>query len=361
MMTDGAHKLDGVPARQRWHNEIPEWIRRDAAYARLSPCSRLVLQAIADHAEAPDQTGSLLGAFGGRRIIAAAGCSASTFWSARKCLELAGFVVLLGRGGAVWLHKGDGTVKNVSNTWGLPGTRGALDASRVRGEIARMVTTPTGDRVRMIDQPGEQAAFWPLAPRRPTRERTASEPVGTAPAAHAEPGAVSGTVSTGEPVESPAADFEGFPRVLRNSEWGTPKFGVGYSEIRSLPSPIEPPLKNHDGHGAFTGENEEGRDSKARIFSAVPHIVSEDVRDTGALVELYTLCMARNVVSSCDADRLWFFGAAEHALRCGRRNPAGLFATMLRDRGRFEAYVTVSDETAALARLQQFARAGGVF
>ncbi len=81
------------------------------------------------------------------------------------------------------------------------------------------------------------------------------------------------------------------------------------------------------------------------------HIEVEDLHDTQRLRLLLGEAIARGLVEDCPADELRFFAAAEHAKRVGRRNPAGLFATIVR-RGLWSFLADV-DEERALSRLKQ--------
>ena len=303
VMTSLARKLSASP--QRWHNSIPAWILEDGRYGSLSPTFRLVLQGVASAADAPDHNGSLVGAIGGRPLIGAIGCSASQFWSALNTLGRPGYVVLLGRGGCVRVRSRIG-VANAANTWGVPGYRGALDKQRVQREQARIVTAPDGRRVRNVTQSGEQATFWPTQ----TRQRS-SYPRGELPA--------------------------------DESEYPTPKFGVPHSGIRSLPSPLPSPLRNK-GHGARTSEGVGRR--------GMPHVEAEDLSDFGRLMRLFGRCVGRGFAERSHAGVIWFVSAAEHAKRCARRNPAGMFAATIRNKEQRVLYVTQADEDAALVRIR---------
>jgi hypothetical protein len=77
---------------------------------------------------------------------------------------------------------------------------------------------------------------------------------------------------------------------------------------------------------------------------------AEDLKDTGRLLELHGQAAARGLVSSSEADRLRFVGAAEHALAIGRGNPPGLFIHLVR--GKLWRYLTQEDEDRAHARIK---------
>ena len=76
----------------------------------------------------------------------------------------------------------------------------------------------------------------------------------------------------------------------------------------------------------------------------------EDLEDTGRLLRLHDQAVARELVSSSEADRLKFVAAAEHARAVGRANPCGLFARLVR-RG-FWHFATQDDEDRASRRLK---------
>lgn len=307
-MTSLARKLSASP--QRWHNSVPAWILEDDRYGSLSPTFRLVLQGVANAADAPDHHGTLVGAIGGRPLIGAIGCSASQFWSALNALERPGYVVLVGRGGCVRVRSRIG-VANAANTWGVPGYRGALDKQRVQREQARIVTAPDGRRVRNVTQPGEQATFWdtqhPKSPFSPRGELPAGK-----------------------------------------SEYPTPDFGVPHSGFRSLPSPLPSPLRSK-GHG---GCAHGARTSKGVGRRGMPHVEAEDLSDFGRLMRLFGRCVGRGFAERSHAGVIWFVSAAEHATRCARRNPAGMFAATIRNKEQRVLYVTQADEDAALVRIK---------
>ena len=87
---------------------------------------------------------------------------------------------------------------------------------------------------------------------------------------------------------------------------------------------------------------------------------AEDLKDSGRLLQLYEQAVKSRLVGSSEADRLRFFGAAEHALGVGKGNPPGLFMFLVR--GRLWRYLTQDDEDAAGGRLKRllFGPARGV-
>jgi hypothetical protein len=77
----------------------------------------------------------------------------------------------------------------------------------------------------------------------------------------------------------------------------------------------------------------------------------EDLKDTGRLLVLLEQAIARDLVSSSEADRLRFVAAAEHAMAVGKGNPPGLFIYLIR--GRLWRYLRQDDEDLASARLKR--------
>ncbi len=80
------------------------------------------------------------------------------------------------------------------------------------------------------------------------------------------------------------------------------------------------------------------------------HIVSEDLSDTGRLLELYSQAVGLGQVPSSEWGRLRFVAAAEHARSIGQANPCGLFARLVR--GRLLHFATEGDEQAASVRIR---------
>jgi len=83
------------------------------------------------------------------------------------------------------------------------------------------------------------------------------------------------------------------------------------------------------------------------------HIEADDLRDDERLRRLLRQALGRRWLSDSEADRLRCFAAAEHALRVGTRNPAGLFAWLLQRR--CWSFITGEDEERARRRLRRLA------
>jgi hypothetical protein len=71
-------------------------------------------------------------------------------------------------------------------------------------------------------------------------------------------------------------------------------------------------------------------------------------------MDLHGQAVAKGFITTSEADRLRFVGAAEHALTIGKENPAGLFAWLVRN-GCWR-YITQDDEDRANARIKAFLR-----
>ncbi|MBV8431992.1 MAG: hypothetical protein JO244_12550, partial [Solirubrobacterales bacterium] len=81
------------------------------------------------------------------------------------------------------------------------------------------------------------------------------------------------------------------------------------------------------------------------------HVVPEDLKDTGRLLELHEQAVERGLIGSSENDRLRFVAAAEHARSVGEENPCGLFVHLVREQ--LWRYLTQSDEDAANARIKE--------
>ena len=81
------------------------------------------------------------------------------------------------------------------------------------------------------------------------------------------------------------------------------------------------------------------------------HVVSEDLKDTGRLLDLYDQAVGLGLVTDSEHDRLRFVAAAEHARIIGTKNPCGLFVRLVR--AGLLHFVTYDDEVAASVRIRR--------
>jgi hypothetical protein len=86
------------------------------------------------------------------------------------------------------------------------------------------------------------------------------------------------------------------------------------------------------------------------------HVVPEDLKDTGRLLDLYGQAVMLGLVTDSEHDRLRFVAAAEHARVIGTKNPCGLFAWLVR--GGLLHFVTYDDEVTASVRLRRHLSGG---
>jgi len=95
-------------------------------------------------------------------------------------------------------------------------------------------------------------------------------------------------------------------------------------------------------------------DKPARLTNVTP----EDLKTPNRLESLFVQARDHGLTQGGEAARLRFFAAAKHALRVGRRNPPGLFVSIIR-RGLW-SFISVIDEDAARqqVRLTNQARDG---
>lgn len=320
-MSEAARCGVGVAPAHRWHNPIPLWILQDETYVALTrrnPAYARILQAICDTCDRPDEQGSLVGAFrSGRAFARAANVATSTFWKGVAELVAHGVVVVLANGGTVRLpHR---TI-NASNTYGVPGHKGALDHRAVRREFRQVQVDADGCRRAVRVHAGDQATLWhrDLFQRAP-------------------------------------------------SDRGRPLIGQGVSAHRTggvrssdttitTPSPAQR-LQSH-GHGA----------SRSRRRRRCPHIVDvEQLRHVElgtmpgypppppALAALYVQCREIGLADNSEAGWIRFVAAAFAAVRDGRE-PRALFASMVNSgavRSGEQLYVTLEDEDAAVRLIKR--------
>jgi hypothetical protein len=81
------------------------------------------------------------------------------------------------------------------------------------------------------------------------------------------------------------------------------------------------------------------------------NVLTEDLKDTGRLLELYEQAVGLGLVPPSEWGRLRFVAAAEHARVIGTKNPCGLFVRLVR--GGLFHFATGDDEQAASVRLRR--------
>lgn len=143
------------------------------------------------------------------------------------------------------------------------------------------------------------------------------------------------------------------PRVLSTAGSAPPKEHEYLSYRRS----------EHQNPGAAPARDGASRRTRGGVAAAaaLAHVDAADLRCTQRLVTLFGEAHRRGWVRRCEADKLAFFAAAEHALRVGTTNPPGLFAWLVRrgvsvcrgndGTGSARTYVTHGDEDRARRRI----------
>lgn len=92
----------------------------------------------------------------------------------------------------------------------------------------------------------------------------------------------------------------------------------------------------------------------ARHGKKHPEFSEVDLRETPRLLALFWKFREAGWVTDAECDVVWFFSAAEHALRVATKSPCGLFVGLMRNRGERSLFVTQADEDAAVKRLRSF-------
>jgi hypothetical protein len=119
--------------------------------------------------------------------------------------------------------------------------------------------------------------------------------------------------------------------------------------------PLRERIQNQEPAGGPSGFSIEGRGKEdqppAKPLSTpkLADVHLDDLKSTARLLDLYRQAVARGLVTTSEADRLRFVGAAEHALAIAQ-NPAALFVWLVL-RGCWR-YITGADEDSARRRLR---------
>ena len=253
------------PAR-RWHNHLPEGIVASQEYSSLRATERQVLQAIADACDAPERDGALHGAFGGQRLVAAAGVHRATFWRAIQSLSQRGLVYCQARGGTV-----DG--RQLGNVYAIPAVpHGGQGIPR---EIVRYVTGADGRRRREVIRRGEQ----------------------------------------------PALPFRGPPGAVAVCDYPSRSVRLPQSQCATPPSPTPSPLDQRDHGVAGQRRNVVGHRRRKLVGISV-----DELRDWGQIHARWREACKLRLGDPSDYGRLCFLAMAAHACRLGTK-PAALFAS----------------------------------
>jgi len=228
--------------------------------------------------------------FGGAQTVAAVGCARSTWWQHVRLLAALGFLVPLGGAGTFGSS-------NLPAQWGIPAHPGAMDDRR---QARRM-------RVGGQDiPPGGQAEFPGLAP--PSDFRTT-------------------------PVR--------FPGARTSPDGHDHEYGASTKQH-----------KHHDHEAPGRPDVDAGRRAAGSTGRRWWRVEPADLGDVGSLHERFAEAVVAGIVTGSEADWLRFVSAAQHALRVGQANPAGLFACMVR-RGQW-LWISQADEDAAVAAIRKF-------
>jgi hypothetical protein len=161
----------------------------------------------------------------------------------------------------------------------------------------------------------------------------------TAPPCSSDPEPLRGDIN-----QEPASGPSGFS--IAQPEEKTPDAGGPVQDV----APVSLQAENPSPRSAV----ESATDSPPRPAPQKPdlkHVVPEDLADTGRLLELYAQAVAAGLVAASEWGRLRFVAAAEHARAIGRKNPCGLFASLVRA-GTLQ-FASEDDTTAASVRLRR--------
>lgn len=172
-------------------------------------------------------------------------------------------------------------------------------------------------------------------------------------------------------VATPAAHVNAFgARVEIKLDWSA-GFPTGVAEITRTPprcaprdTKTPPPVHKHKLLSGSENPSPPATQRTGACTQAVQqpppdlrHIEAHDLGDPVRLNGLFAQAVRQKLVRGSLSDRLRFFGAAEHALRVGRRNPCGLFSAIVR-RGLW-AYISQVDEDRAATQLRLAERRKG--
>ncbi len=149
--------------------------------------------------------------------------------------------------------------------------------------------------------------------------------------------------------------------VRLNLAWSPPSASRETPPRAALPTTKSPRPRETGISSSGRSENQKpaaGRPSGVRKRTGrgprLSDVQVEDLRDTGRLLELHREAVRLGHIGNSEAERLKFVAAAEHSLSHAGKNPAGMFATIVR-RGLW--FQTLQEEDRARRRLQETVRA----
>jgi len=367
---------------------IPPWIVGDENFHKLKSPQKHTLQGICNscnestlcHASdlcheselahaSPGAVRDLVGAFGGQPLMEACGCNPRTFWRHLKKLEALGYVVTLSRGGTIG-------GKNYGNQYGVPGQRGSLQPRRANREMRRMIRG-ADDRFRPdVIQPGDQITIWPEHTTQPGVPENHKQVTGVSQDItqnHSEQEKVS-RGSHKSVTGGVSKCHEGEPLKLSRGSCQFDKMGNKTSEkvsrgVCQSVTPIKKTMEKNHGHGVvcqFSGSSPETAERHGHGVSKNGstknghgpqrgwpgrHVDHIDLTDPRRLSDLFSLAYKSGMMEGSQDNLLWFFTAAEHALKHGSNPPALFRATILNNR---RSFPSIESEERARKRMNKF-------
>jgi len=126
---------------------------------------------------------------------------------------------------------------------------------------------------------------------------------------------------------------------------------------RNLPTGSPPPKKYRELSTRIENQNPAlaGRSGAcAQLMPTLRRIRSEDLHDAGRTDVLFFEACRNKLVSQSEVNQLRFHAAAAHAIRIGKRNPPGLFATIVRQG--LWSFLSAADEDLARRKLVSVTR-----
>jgi hypothetical protein len=309
--------------------ELPAWITAAPQFVTLRAGARATLLAIAAACRSSGADGSLLYAEGGVELARAAGISLRTLWRHIERLEALGFVVTIGRGGVF-------NGRSLPNSYGIPGSCGALSGRRRKREVRYMV-----DGRPQAIAPGAQAPLWGMEPPEPPESPPES---GGHPCQIVTPNGCKACQNGTRPERSERG--KGVCKACQNGTlhgygFKTQNHDHGFEARAALHGPGENPRR-----GAGDQESGGRYQARGRWFRAE----RGDLADDRLTLELLADARRAGFVGPGEREALKFLAAVEHARRVGDA-PERLLGAIVR-RGQW-LYIGEADEDAARERLRR--------